>query len=221
MIVSSSRGTDPRIVSHLAICSKNNLAGRSDATGAFIPGAKRFGMLHGSPHVVQLDMSGRPVERKARFMETLNGYEKVETLAIFCHGFSNGLQCGIYTRDMPLLAAELKRLEVKTAILYACSTAKNKESGFATTLAKATGCRVLAHTTAGHAITNPYLVEITPENGCRYIFPPPSSGLIGDLMVVTKKRWARWLQAVKKPGSFLPYMIGSLSYDDLRKAVLG
>lgn len=173
----------------LAIYSSINTAGKRDASGAFIPEAEEFCRMYNVPGADRLGVNCVNYLAKYRREEVcafLRNRKDVDLIGIFCHGWSTGLQIGINKAHIELLVQYLKLCCRKDAkiVLYACSTASNKESrkikvplnigpgtdrGFADSLRDSmlkngfSGGWVDAHKTAGHTTRNPFVVRFYVE----------------------------------------------------------
>lgn len=117
----------------------------------------------------------------SRALSVLNALDVVPSgscsyIATCCHGWRRGVQAGFDVRGeedggphgLPVhtLAEAMKTAAAPghplVVPLYSCSTAEDPVNGFAATLSRlltAAGVdhRVFAHTTAGHAVRNPYV----------------------------------------------------------------
>jgi hypothetical protein len=137
--------------------------------------------------------------------------EKFDCVALFCHGWANGVQVGYRVSDGTVadLAEDLSAvLEPHGCVaLYCCSTAHDRDDyddeeigagtqgGFADELYReldmlhVEGIKVDAHFTKGHTTRNPFVVrfeKMTPTvyNGDWLIEPGTT-------------HWRRWVQALK------------------------
>jgi len=151
----------------LTLAPKHNRPGRSDATGAFHLGTKRFRDVHGTPfehfdNGTNDEEHNGPGQKKIRdrvfeIMRTHPG-PPWDVFAYFGHGISNGLpSAGIYSSNIKALA-ELIRAKAKPGIvvlLYACLA--GSPGGFAAKLQAALAdknARVYGHASAGRAFAN-------------------------------------------------------------------
>lgn len=154
-------------MNQLAIITAYNRPGKKDATGAFVPEGRRWGMLYGAERFEI--MSPYPAIRRRESVENaIRAMSNLDVLAVFGHGTQSSLiATGHGMKHIADLAAAIRHGDrPQTVILYACSTARGKR-GFADVLAAALPhAHVWAHTTAGHATWNPY-VELAggPNNG--------------------------------------------------------
>lgn len=159
----------------LVIHPAHNSAGRHDVTGAFAPGARTFCRIYGLAGPTSFDNTLADSARERGFIRALDSApHPLELLAYFGHGINNGLSSAGFSgrRDTQELATAIRNVAATnmTIMLYACSAANN----FAGPLAEGVGggCRVYAHTTAGHTYSNPY-VKVFPEN--RWVIAPEDS----------------------------------------------
>lgn len=194
----------------LAFAPEHNSHGKRDATGAFRPEALAFCRLHGAlPAVLfdnRLDMTDRLRFARERIEAMQPG--TLDTLAIFCHGWKDGIQLGARTRSACLLVDSIRRVAASDlrVILYCCDAARDDDDdraddkepgpggdgGFADKLRdemRAQGVRgtVFAHTTMGHTTHNPYVRRFDPGDlvGGHYIIKPHSP------------HWRAWHRALR------------------------
>lgn len=190
----------------LVVYSCKNSKGKHDATGAFIPEARAFAALHGVPenNMCAVDCR-RPVKaRRTQVLEAIAAVgrnQKIDMIAFFCHGWSNGIQVGIRRGETPQLVGRLEHFaspDLKIA-LYACLTAgsdvtgQKKGGSFADGLAYQLGVSgfrgwVDAHKTAGHATWNPYVVRFLMQAS----FPRAAW-----LVEPGSQMWRAWVKAVR------------------------
>lgn len=84
----------------LAFVPTHNAPGKKDVTGAFLPEARRWCVIHGvDPHVgiVQFDNRASKKARRAEIHAALerHPYDRpLEHVAFFCHGLRNAIQTG-------------------------------------------------------------------------------------------------------------------------------
>ncbi len=169
----------------LVIYSSKNTKGRHDATGAFIPEAYAFHRLHNVPeeNMLAIPCPGTNFqdryEKLCRFIDTKFG---VKWIAMFCHGYSSGLQFGLNKKNISDFTATLRHScnDDLSMTLYACSTAsvnrkKRKisapgtDGGYADELRDSMlrrgfrGGWIDAHLTSGHTTMNPYVMRFHVE----------------------------------------------------------
>lgn len=219
----------------LAVRPKRSHPG--DGFGAFGPESERFRKLHRNSVVLEVDarkMLGTvplPTRRKAdqarraevaNFITRLSGVASApQWLALFCHGWRTGVQLGFDRASAHELARALRAAspftDSMTVTLYACSTARGDDStgegGFADALRDALvvagffRARVDAHTTAGHATWNPYVLRFegdgtaSPPRGGEWIVSP------------TSPLWQRWRTALRSTDLRLRFSL--MSVDDV------
>lgn len=183
----------------LVLTADRDTPGRRDYVGAFRPEADAFVSKHGGT-VVRIDQSQNAA---GRFRQTLQAIEEHQPdVLVYCgHGLRRSLpQLGAGLGNIASLAGALALgSTAPLVVLYACSAADGVapggEGGFCDALrdalcnAEATGCRVLGHSTAGHAVRNPYVREFRSETtlGGTWLVAPGSP------------RWARWVKALQGP----------------------
>ena len=204
----------------VVIYSSKNVKGRRDATGAFIPEAKRFAKINNVPeeNMLAVPCVGMKAEKRREivldFFDEI-GTRRVDMIAWFGHGWSHGIQFGFNKRNIEDLVKALPITEHKH-VLYACSTASTNKNtrnikmpgtdgGFADTLRDTmlnydfTSGWVDGHLQPGHTTRNPYMIRFMVEEGNTkggsYIIEP-GSGL-----------WSIWVKALKTDFRFkFPFM---------------
>jgi hypothetical protein len=153
--------------------------------------------------VVELKVGSlKPALRFVQVADAIATHGAPDHLAIFCHGWANGLQLVPMARvkDLAWALAPKRPGPGPVVTLYACSAADGPhlggDGGFADTLrdalceAGATTCCVDAHTTAGHTTRNPYVR--------RFVGPTPATG--GEYIVEPKSPlWRPWVKALSGP----------------------
>lgn len=180
-----------------------------DWHGAFRPEAERFARLHGSD-LVQIDVSQPDRMRRAQVRQAiLTHYEEsgpFDGVALFCHGWREGIQLGYKRGDVADLASVIATCAADNAVvaLYACSTSAEGETdpaggtcggpacgGFAEALhgalrwcvstggASASGIVVYAHDRAGHTTSNPYVRRLVGDLSAQRWVVEPESALWG------------------------------------------
>jgi hypothetical protein len=216
----------------LIIRPDSNTPGKKDYTGAFLPESNAFKHVEERGHLnnVEVVTFDNTLDFDARRRTLLKKIEKLrgadvsglDCLAIFCHGWSTGIQAGITTKKIPAFLAALSCVykidDGLRVLLYCCSTGADDDDSadeapglgdglsgqnlgdgsfadaFRDELCKlgAIDCRVVAHTTAGHTTQNPNVI----------IFEGNASpiGGVGGYMPVTKghgKLWKTWVNELK------------------------
>jgi hypothetical protein len=187
---------------------------RKDVTGAFLPEAREFRAKHGGT-IHRFDNRKPSTHRRVDVLDGLIYGPTVtpfRSVSFFCHGLARSLQAGFDLDSVGLLAKAIRNVSVAdvVVILYACSTASGLsrqspggDGGFADTLrdrlveAGARHCRVVAHSTAGHATRNPNV---------RFFDGP---GDVGGISPVDPgdDLWRRWTHALKTDFRFdFPFM---------------
>lgn len=192
---------------------------KKDYTGAFLPAAQGLVKKH-SGEIVAIDVTKRPGQRALRVIaaieKAVSTIKKLDAVAFCCHGLRWGIpQLGFTRTNVDMLAHALSRIGSKVRILLlACSTGgrikkgpANGDGSYADLLrdalcrAGAVDCSVIGHTTAGVALTNPF-VRIFEGLGS------PVGGF-GGLWVVDPKSplFLRWKTALKGDLAFrFPWM---------------
>jgi len=193
----------------LAILPSHNTEGKKDMTGAFDPEAKALLRLAEGMGVINRFDSLKPMA--ARRASVLTALERmpprcVDSVAIFCHGWLDGIQAGFTRKNVGELAAGIVRVTrgpAPVVALFCCSTgddpegaglsaAGTGEGSFADKLrdalreAGATGCSVYAHTTAAHTTRNPYVIRFDGDALGGYPVVAPGQPL-----------WGAWKRALQ------------------------
>lgn len=184
----SKRAVIKRPAKGLVLAGGKDLPGRSDATGAFLVGAKAFCALYHLSKWVPIDNTQ---SYEKRCQATYGAMDKAEdgtldVIAFFGHGTPGSLPTfGFFTGDIGRLATKIKAKCKKNSaiLLYACSA--GAFGGFADKLATAinSGLRaedrrmVYGHLIDGHSYQNAY---------CSY-FPGP-----GYVVSPTTSLFATW-----------------------------
>jgi len=156
----------------LAIRCQYNAKNRVDVTHAFRPECNSWADNRGNTFVEVIDNHksfwNRNINVK-RFLDNLIlNDEKLEELAIFCHGWKTGIQIGFNNSNVQDLAERLAKLAANDHFivsLYCCSVGKGAvaqgDNSFADLLRDhlckngIIHCRVMGHTKAGHTTQNP------------------------------------------------------------------
>jgi hypothetical protein len=159
-----------------------NTKGRKDATGAFIPEAKRFLEHHGqNESMLRLidNTQNKAQMRKAvlRHLKEFAGHG-LDGVFFFCHGWRRGIQFGFTSKNLKKLAAAIFDAcdQNPRMVFYSCDVARDSDrhraddlktmggdGGFADEMrdalcmAGARWCRVDGHTTRGHTTRNPHV----------------------------------------------------------------
>jgi len=215
---------------HLIITPDRNTK-KSDYTGAFKPEALAYKKKWDGT-IVTFDASASMANRKKQVLDVITRAGElgvVDHFALFCHGWSDGIQAGFTRKNVSELAKALSNYtlyDVKFA-LYCCSTGADPQDdsmeapgtpkvdngnpgdgSFADMLRDAlcvkgaVDCSVFAHRTAGHTTQNPNVILFNGD-GC-------AAGGYGGVMPITpknKKAWAAWVKKLKTPFRFeVPYM---------------
>ncbi len=164
---------------------------KSDATGAFIPGAQKFATAYGCSWKT-FNNIGTTDEVRRRFLKTIDDSCPGGTnlFAYFGHGTKDGLvSAECFTSQVETLLGVLKpKLSTPCAIvLYACSA--GIAGGFTGSLREKFGeaVYVYGHTTAKHAFKNPDVsVECTSASPTFRLLYAPGSDL--------RNEWAEALE---------------------------
>ena len=213
-MIEKSNISDQRI---LAIVCLHNQKGKKDVTHAFLPEAKKLIKLGANGSVIVRVDNSKPFARRRREINRiLNNYveagEHFDSIAVFCHGWADGIQIGYTRRTVWQFAESIAALtsnsSVATVPLYCCSTGDDKEdnslaaagtgdNSFADKLRDhmckydLTLCRVMAHTTVAHTTKNPMVLFMdgmgTPDGGVGG-YPPVAPG---------SENWRAWKKALR------------------------
>lgn len=187
--------------------------GRKDASGAFQPEARKFVALNQLAATVALFDSNRALaDRRYESARHLSRQTDLDVVALFCHGWKDGVQAGWTTKNVgdlgDLLALACKPSAV--VALYCCDTGRDADTdrkddaqagpggqgGFADLLvdrlrSRGWAGRLFGHTTAGHTSTNPN-VRIWGEWGSSYGWAD------GEWLVEPGAPiWKRWRKAMQ------------------------
>jgi hypothetical protein len=218
------------------VLTPNRNHNRSDYTGAFAPESKRFCELWDIPHArYAIDIGpSYSLRRKETFRCIEDAVTRqdgeLELLAVFCHGWVNGLQVGWLRQNLREVAAFLSDYvtpDVRIP-LYCClaggtdTRGVGGDGGFADRLRDAlcergiTECQVDAHTTSGHTTWNPYVLRFSGEGS-------PTGGQGGHWLVAPKgKLWRPWVQRLKTTDLRLrfPWMTVAEIHEELSAALV-
>lgn len=191
-----------------------------DASGAFLPEARAFCALHKAAGPILFDnlapLPARLAEVSLRLAACSAG--TVDTLAIFCHGWKAGLQCGVTMATVGDFAGALARVFSPSprVVLYACDTGRDGDAersddddpgpggngGLADKLRdelvrRDVHATIFAHTSTAHSTYNPYVRRFAPDElaGGRWVVEPYS------------ELWEPWRRALRGPLRFrFPFM---------------
>ncbi len=191
-----------------------NKAAKGDGFNVFYPEAKKYIQFHAGVGAYGIDamrMTGIvPVTEKraamaARRRQVLDKLKELRTqyntVAFFCHGWRTGMQFGFDLSTVKVLAKEIVTgAEFDPQVtLYSCSCGagdNDGDGGFADALrdelckAGAEHSIVAAHTTAGHATSNPYVRMFEGQGS-------PVGGTGGSWIVAPKSElWDKWRKAL-------------------------
>lgn len=200
----------------LVFYSSVNTKGKKDATGAFVPEGKKFCAVNRVPaeNRIAVDCVGQtPKKRFEQVCMELRNRCNIQWIAMFCHGWSSGLQFGINKKNVGIFTEYMRYSCVDNVILtlYACSTASENKAGskpkmpatnngFADTLRDTMlaknfrGGWIDAHLTAGHTTVNPYVMRFAIEPG-----PNLEIDLPGGFWLVQPQspQWKEWIMMLK------------------------
>jgi hypothetical protein len=207
----------PGATSNTMLCfaPRYNTKGRKDATGAFIPEAKRFLAFHDQEptmlHLVDNNLSPKWM-REAVLSAIRAPSHRLEGVFFFCHGYRSGIQFGITKRHVDDLAKAIHDAcgTLAVVVFYSCDVARDADrkrtddlatiggdGGFADEVrdalcrAGADYCTVDGHTTAGHCTRNPHVRRFCGDgsrsggSGGYYIVPRQKAKLF--------KKWRKLL----------------------------
>jgi hypothetical protein len=195
--------------------------------------------------IVVIDNKDTKQQQAEAVLEALKNFKGHHRIAFFCHGYSNGIQFGIRSNDSILWwkfvesICECARGSVSSqmagspnVLLYACSTGTDPDgnpdtapgsgdNSFADRLRDSicwSGgyyCRVVAHTTTGHAWHNPN-VKIFDGNGSPYGGVGSSLLFSNPTMIKTFRGFLQYDQVGKRPKN---WMFTSKHVDEFCRAV--
>ena len=209
----------------LVFYSSKNAHGRMDATGAFIPEAKKFAKFHCIPKemVIGIDCTrtNPPSRRRAQVLNALRDVEQLEIIAFFCHGWPNGIQFGFKRQHMKQLVGHFPAKSYLKVAMYACLNAENDlrdkdhknvgpgtDGGFADMMRDEmvrfgmTEGWVDAHKTAGHTTWNPYVVRFPCEDVRDAEWGAEGGGWIVE---PGSTYWKKWIRALRKNSGNMRY----------------
>jgi len=224
----------------LAFAPLLNTPGKRDATGAFQPEAKALVKLAQKGSEVVLIDNGKTLPARRKQVLSVIAARKGKgftSVAFLCHGLRSSIQLGFRSLLTPQLAAAVTDLtegaEDVVVPLYCCSTGADHDGdalsapgtgdhSFADQLrdalcaAGAVHCRVMAHTTVGHATRNPMAVFMDGMGSAQ--------GGVGGYAPVApgSATWRAWKQTLRSPASTLrlrmPYMTPQAIHDELSRS---
>lgn len=204
----------------LIFYTSTNSPGKHDATGAFIPEAKKFAKHHKLPKTALIPIPGNiaPYKRRKLVLDEIAGNPGIERAILFCHGFPKKIQFGFNTDNIDTLTRALvasngralnRQLDV---VIYACSCARRPGLGkrkrvyfpahevtngsFAHMLALSLSAHtsldinVWAHFTAGHTSRNPYVIWFGRRDTVAWYIKPFSI------------HWGPWIRDMRGPLRF-------------------
>ena len=205
----------------LCLVPSSNSPGRNDTSGAFRPESHAYARFRGADptQVVRtFDPSQDYAGRRASCNAAIRALRvKIDTLAVFSHGWRRGIQAGYLLGHVGGLA-DLLGQHMRPGgwvLLYACDTGRDSDDdtkderlpgpggdgGFADALRDACEDRalrisVMGHSTAGHCTMNPFVRRFLPGTGRKggewYVDP-------------TNPQFLRWQSALRSPRSTLRY----------------
>ena len=220
----------------LVFYSSKNSKGKKDATAVFIPESQKFATVNSVSAsqncVISVDCTQTKDERKKDVIREILCAgsivsKPIDAIAFFCHGWTGGIQVGIWKKDIKEFVQALIKSCSKSLIitLYACLTAENDvpdndwarpgpgtDGGFADLLRDEMGRQgfvghVDAHKTAGHASMNPYVVRFE----CSGIDDLVRGGRGGKWLIPRGTFWGVWSQALHDPANTLRYRFPFMS----------
>lgn len=166
-----------------------NMPGRVDAAAVFIPYAKRFAGHHSRAGrevaTYPIPCSTTRPNRRKTALEAIRNHGQIDMLAYFGHGLNRSIQIGFDTSIIDLLGNPLRDRGCSQVVLYACSASASATGGFSAKLAVSAQCRVIGHTTPGHAVYNPYVRYHLPDGSYGWYVTPGSD------------KWSDWRKKLK------------------------
>jgi len=229
----------------LVLYSNANYPGKKDATGAFIPEAKKFSEIHGVPEENRVGLKLVNVSKKLRRERTLDaiyetgGQERWDAIAFFGHGWPKGIQFGFNRDHIPELCevlADCCNPDAKI-ILFACLAAENDvrdkeygavgpgtDGGFADLLRDEMvwyGLKkgwVDAHKTAGHTAWNPFVVRFL----CSAVEDPLFGAVGGHWLVAPgSQQWKQWVKKLRTTLTGLRYRFPFMTEFEIMSELVG
>jgi hypothetical protein len=196
----------------LAFAPHDNSHGKRDATGAFIPEARRFAAAAGDGSVHLFDNSRPFAQRRREVLKRIAAHDgELDAVAFFCHGWISGMQAGFGMRSVGKLATALQGVagsDFLVVPLFCCSTGDDPDDDPLSAVGTGEGSfadklrdelckrgviysRVMGHTTVAHTTKNPRVVFFdgmgTPE-GVEGGYAPVKPGT---------KSWKVWRRALR------------------------
>ena len=222
----------------LVIYNSKNEKGKRDATGALIPEATKFAKLHKVPaeNMLAIPCPGMPkrkrLEEVCMFLRNKTG---VKWVAMFCHGYSSGLQFGLNKKNIPTFVQYLNMSCTKDVkmTLYACSTASTikqtrnismpgTDNGYADKLRDAmlaAGMRggwIDAHLTPGHTTRNPFVLRFYTQPTFEGSWDVPG----GEWLVSPKSvLWRPWKKAVQNMKDVFRFQFSNMTEEEIYKSL--
>lgn len=213
--------------SMLCCAPMHNTKGRRDATGAFIPEAKRFLRYH-SQHedmLVLIDNSRSKATMRAQVEKAVEycGHGELVGVHFFCHGWRKGIQFGYTLTNTEKLCRAIRAASSSSPVVtfYSCDVGRDADrdrqddlrtmggdGGFADEFRDelcrhgADCCRVDGHTTTGHTTRNPHVRRFLGDGS-------PCGGSGGFYIVPRQKKelFKLWRSALRTDFRFrFPYM---------------
>jgi len=229
----------------LVLYSNTNSGKKSDATGAFIPEAKAFAKVHGVPKENVVGIRCPHIKKSTRRDDVYDAIydagsrEKLDAIAMFGHGWPNGIQFGFDRVHVPGLVESMDpycKPDVKIT-LFACLAAENDvrdkqvvglgpatDGGFCDVLRDEMVRQGLnkgwvdGHKTAGHTLVNPYLVRFLCES-----VTTPEFGAVGGAWLVEpgSPAWKKWVNALRNRAGGMGYRFPYMAQIDIHAELLG
>lgn len=224
----------------LIFVPQHNAEGRKDVTGAFLPEARRLlRLVRRDSSILRFDNTLAKRKLRRSVLESFDSErDAYDGVAIFCHGWMDGIQLGFTRRTVDALAAAIVKATNGAAApivpLYCCSTAQGGDrsedlgpgggdDGFADRLRDAlcqrgaVDCRVMGHTTVKHTTWNPdvmFMEGMGSAHGGSGGFPP-----VGRKSPL-RRAWTTALRDKRKNNTLrlrMPYM----SVKDIHQELAG
>lgn len=217
------------IGSVLCILPSHDTPGKRDMSGAFLPLAQKLlAMAPRGGELVRFDPRKPMARRRGDLLGSLDALppRSFDSVAIFCHGWLDGIQAGFTRKTVGDLAGAIvkaTRGPAPVVALYCCSTgddpeddplsaAGTGEGSFADRLRDslrdrgAIGCSIWAHTTPAHATRNPYVIRFDGDALGGYPVVAPGQPL-----------WGAWKRALRDTDLHLraPWMTNAEIHTEL------